>query len=69
MNEPVILTVEDVGVWALHRFQNTDKRIRALTLSIIFLSGAVFLAGRRISRLEADILAMKQPVEEKAASE
>lgn len=69
MNEPVILTVEDIGVWALRRFQNTDKRIRALGLSIIFLSGAVFLAGRRISRLEADILAMKQPVEEKAASE
>lgn len=66
MNEPVILTVEDVGVWALTRFQNTDKRIRALSLSLIFLSGAVFLAGRRISKLEADILAMKQPVENAA---
>lgn len=64
MDNPIILTAEEVGVWALQKFQKMDKRLKAMSLSIIFLSASCYLAGRKISRLEVDLIDIKKKLAE-----
>ena len=64
MDNPIILTAEEVGVWALQKFQKMDKRLKAMSLSIIFLSASCFLAGRKISNLEVELVEIKKKLAE-----
>lgn len=66
MEDKIILTVEEVGVWAFEKFAQQEKVMKNLTkankrlaFAVFCLSVAGYFAGREIEKLHAEIDALK----------
>ena len=44
MEDEIILSVKDLGIWAFEKFRKTNKRVTCLTLGVLCLSAGGYFA-------------------------
>lgn len=63
MEDKIVVTAEDLGVWAYKMFKKTDNRIKRLSFAVFCLSLGGYFAAREITNSKTRIKLLEDRLE------
>lgn len=63
MEEKIVVTCEEIAIWAHNKFNKTDGRIKRLSAAVFFISAGGIMIARWMKQTEKKMAEMQKEIE------